>query len=532
MKNNLCKFEKKTTTLFTRNIHYFIASYFVFCLHFLSAQTISRSTLLDKIKGGWAGQTIGVTFGGPVEFRYNGTIIQEYQPIPWYKGYVADQMLHNDGLYDDLYMDLTWVEVLERDGLNATPDAFAQAFAHKDYKLWHANQAARYNILNGISPPASGHWMNNPHADCIDFQIEADFAGLMSPGMPVTANEICDRVGHIMNYGDGWYGGVFIANLYAQAFFSSNIPLIISNALKSIPVKSTYYKVIADVVALHKKYPTDWRQTWLAIQDKWSEDIGCPDGVYAPFNIDATINSAYVVIGLLYGNGDFAKTVEITTRCGQDADCNPSSAAGILGTILGYKNIPDYWKQGLDGAEDLNFAYTDISLNKTYALGMKHALANIEAHGGKVNGDRIYIKTQVPTPVRMEQSFDHTYPVNKLYIGKVIEDTMSISFHGTGIVVKGYVTNWDGKSPSYTAEMEYSLDGQAVELTRLPSDFRTRRHELYWKYGLTKGNHVLKIKLTNRDLKYDVRVSDVLSYSDSRVPIENVYQFGKIPKTK
>jgi hypothetical protein len=60
----------------------------------------------------------------------------------------------------------------------------------------------------------------------------------------------------------------------------------------------------------------------LEMQDKWSEDIGCPEGVYAPFNIDATINSAYVVIGLLYGKGDFTKTIEITTRCGQDADCN------------------------------------------------------------------------------------------------------------------------------------------------------------------------------------------------------------------
>ena len=78
-----------------------------------SQNIISTSTLLDKIKGGWAGQTIGVTFGGPVEFRYNGTMIQTYHPIPWYKGYVAEMMTHNDGLYDDLYMDLTWVEVLE-----------------------------------------------------------------------------------------------------------------------------------------------------------------------------------------------------------------------------------------------------------------------------------------------------------------------------------------------------------------------------------------------------------------------------------
>ena len=32
--------------------------------------TMSTSQLLDKIKGGWAGQTIGVSFGSHTEFRY------------------------------------------------------------------------------------------------------------------------------------------------------------------------------------------------------------------------------------------------------------------------------------------------------------------------------------------------------------------------------------------------------------------------------------------------------------------------------
>ena len=63
-----------------------------------------------------------------------------------------------------------------------------------------------------------GSWKNNPHADCIDYQIESDFAGLMSPGMPNTASEISDKIGHIMNYGDGWYGGVYVGAMYSLAF--------------------------------------------------------------------------------------------------------------------------------------------------------------------------------------------------------------------------------------------------------------------------------------------------------------------------
>src|SRR5215813_5472658 len=65
---------------------------------------IPEAVLRDKIKGGWAGQTIGVTFGGPYEFRYDGTFIQDYQPLEWNKDNIKNNMLNNAGLYDDIYM--------------------------------------------------------------------------------------------------------------------------------------------------------------------------------------------------------------------------------------------------------------------------------------------------------------------------------------------------------------------------------------------------------------------------------------------
>ena len=54
--------------------------------------TIPTDVLRDKIKGGWAGQTIGVTFGGPTEFRYNGTMIPDYTPIAWRDGLRPEPM--------------------------------------------------------------------------------------------------------------------------------------------------------------------------------------------------------------------------------------------------------------------------------------------------------------------------------------------------------------------------------------------------------------------------------------------------------
>ena len=178
-------------------------------------KTLTKEVLMDKIKGAWAGQTIGCTYGGPTEFKFNGTMIQDNIPIEWHDHYIKWWYDNTPGLYDDVYMDLTFVDVFDRVGLDAPVDSFANAFAYAEYNLWHANQAARYNIKNGIMPPASGHWLNNPHANDLDYQIEADYAGIMTPGMPNSASEISDKIGHIMNYGDGWYGGVYVGAMYS-----------------------------------------------------------------------------------------------------------------------------------------------------------------------------------------------------------------------------------------------------------------------------------------------------------------------------
>jgi hypothetical protein len=473
--------------------------------------SITPAALKNKIKGGWAGQTIGVTYGGPVEFRYNGTMINKYHPISWYDGYLKETMLNNPGLYDDLYMDITFVEVMDREGLNAPIGSHAKAYAKAGYALWHANQAGRYNILNGIEAPASGHWLNNPHADCIDYQIECDFAGLMSPGLPNAASEISNKIGHIMNYGDGYYGGVFLGACYSQAFLYNDISKVVNEALKTIPKQSKYYQCIADVIKWHKQYPTDWTKTWLEVQKKYTDDIGCPDGVYAPFNIDATVNSAYVVMGLLYGNGDFTKTIDVATHCGQDADCNPSSAAGILGVMLGYDQIPAYWKQGLKEAEDIDFKYTTTSLNKVYELSYQQAIKNIENHGGKINSSQILIPQSPIATVPYEESFAGLEPKEKINLGKVLSNEQEFSFTGTGFVVRGEASKWGVTLPDFF-EMEVYVDGKLFEKVKLPVSFTTRRHELTWNYQLQEGKHQVKLKLLNQVPGFECKLQDVIVY--------------------
>jgi hypothetical protein len=474
--------------------------------------TMSKADLLNKIKGGWAGQAIGCTFGGPTEFRFRDTIIQDYHPIPWEKGSMKWWYENIPGLYDDLYMDLTFVQVFEDKGLDAPASAFADAFAHAEYALWHANQAGRYNILNGIMPPASGHWLNNPHADDIDFQIESDFAGLMSPGMVNTSSEIGDKIGHIMNYGDGWYGGVYLSAMYALAFVGTDIHQVAEDALQAIPKESLYYKVMADIIEYHKQNPTDWKSAWFNVQRKYSQDVGCPNGVFDSFDIDATINSAWVLIGLLYGDHDFGKTISIATRSGDDSDCNPSSAAGILGTLLGYDKIPPYWAEGLPLVEDMNFKYTTISLNKVYQMSLKHALELIKRNGGKVDKETVTIAVQEPKPVRLEVGFAGHYPVEKRRLGLKLTEKGGFEFNGIGFAVNGEAVK-KGKE-DYIFKVEMWIDGKLIETSNLPTNFVIRKFTPFWRYQLAPGSHKVEWVVLNPTSEAQIELESAIIYAD------------------
>lgn len=483
-----------------------------------SEVTMTKELLMDKIKGGWAGQTIGCTYGGPTEFKYTGTMINDYVPIEWEDGCIKWWYDNSPGLYDDVYMDLTFVDVFDRLGLDAPVDSFAMAFANAGYELWHGNQAARYNLLQGIMPPASGYWENNPHCDDLDYQIEADYAGIMSPGMPNAASEISDKIGHIMSHGDGWYGGVYVGALYSLAFVTDDIEFVVSEALKTIPEQSNFYQCISDVIKWHKQYPDDWKQTWFEVERKWDVDMGCPHGTFRSYNIDATINSAYIVIGLLYGQKDFYRTIDIATRCGQDSDCNPASAGGILGTMIGYSKIPEYWMKNLREVEDMDFAFTKISLNRAYKLSFDQSLKMIERNGGKVTDSDVTIKCQAPVAVRFEKSFVGLYPVKTMKIRKQVNEVGEFIFEGTGAVFKGDIKSDDKQ---YVGEVEMHIDGKLIETAKLPVEFRARRQELFWKYNLPKGKHTVTFKWLNPKPGVTINFGDVLIYSDA--PLQDVH---------
>lgn len=502
--------------------------------------TLTREALMDKIRGGWAGQTIGVVYGAPTEFKFCGTLIPEEIPIGWGEGYVKHWWDRKPGLFDDVYNDLTFAEAFEQLGLEADSGQLAMRFAYAPYHLAHANQAGRYNVRQGIMPPESGNWLNNPHADDLDFQIEADFIGLMAPGLLPEALDIADRVGHIMNSGDGFYGGAYVAGLYSAAFVESDPARIVDMALEAIPEESTFRQCIDDVRRWHKAYPDDWKAAWFEILKKWGLDTGCPKGVSLSFDIDAKLNSAYVTLGLLYGGGDFGRSLEIATRCGQDSDCNPATVGGVLGVVLGLDALPSFWKDPVMEIWDLDFEGTDVSLAKGAEYSFRHALQLIEKADGKVGETEVTIPQRKPEVLPLEQNFVDTYPLMRDQKDAWMEREYSFDFSGNGFVIWGNLVCLRGISADYAArvskkhvgsevfalaeeddpyvaEIEVWIDGVLDQVSLLPMKGTSRKLEPAWKYRMTEGRHTVRLLWRNpRPDTYLLRINAIQYYSETR----------------
>ena len=127
---------------------------------------------------------------------------------------------------DDLYVEMTFLRSMEEHGFDVSIRQAGIDFANSGYPLWCANNAGRVNLRKGIAPPDSGHPQFNKCPNDIDYQIEADFSGLIAPGLPNTVIELGEKFGRLMNYGDGVYAGQFMGAMYAEAFFEKIAALV------------------------------------------------------------------------------------------------------------------------------------------------------------------------------------------------------------------------------------------------------------------------------------------------------------------
>lgn len=362
---------------------------------------LSARDYRDKMKAGWIGQIAGVSWGAPTEFKWQHQIIPADKMPQW-----QPEMINNAFGQDDLYVEMTFVRTLEQYGCDVSIRQAGIDFANSGYPLWCANNAGRTNLRKGIAPPDSGHPQFNKCPNDIDYQIEADYSGLIAPGMPQVAINLGERFGRLMNYGDGMYAGQFVGAMYAAAFFEDDPVKIAETALQAIPSESQYAEMVRDLLAWYRADPDHWEAAWEKCEQKY-----CRDPAYQKASnggIDCKINGAYVLMGLLFGKRDPDQTILISCRCGMDSDCNPSSSAGVLFTTMGFEKLPARFNTGLD--EQREFSHTAYNFPRLLDVCDKLTRQFLALQGGRVERDGsgaevFVIPVKKPVPSQLELSW-------------------------------------------------------------------------------------------------------------------------------
>ncbi|MBE6667662.1 MAG: hypothetical protein E7607_05090 [Ruminococcaceae bacterium] len=442
---------------------------------------LSNENLEDKIAGSWVGQMVGVSWAASTEFKYKGTIIPENEVPVW-----TSEMVNNAFSQDDLYVEVPFMDAMKDHGIDATVDEIAPYFRDSDFALWHANYFGRLNLQMGIEPSMAGHYLNSYCADDIDWQIESDFLGNIYPGMMSMAGKRAFEIGHLINYGDGVYGGVFVSVMHSAAFVTDDLDAVIDAGIGAIPEGTKFRKVMDQVVKCYEKGMT-WEECWSEIESAWGTDDKCPD---CSGNIDAKLNAAYILIGLLWGEGDFEDSMVISMRCGQDSDCNPSSVAAVLGALYGLSGLPEKYVRGVNYSQK-KFSYTDYTLQDCIDVNTELAREALTASGAVCNeGVWTVIAETEDVPVPFEQWPDDILTV---YMDIVKNNNGVINITTKAVAPKG----------ESASDIEYSFDmGDGV---KVPSNVSS------YKY-LNAG--VYTITCTAKLGEYTAKTSKTVDLSD------------------
>ncbi len=395
--------------------------------------SLSEEELHDKILGGWIGQMVGVTWSASTEFCYAGTLIPMGNVPKWNPSMINDAFNQ-----DDLYVEIPFLDAMKSNGVDCDPKHIATKFKNSQFALWHANYMGRDNLKNGINYPDSGSYLYNYHADDIDWQIECDFLGMMYPGMVNEAAKRAFELGHIMNYGDGVYGGVFVTAMHSAAFTAKSVEEIWQAGVEVIPEGTQFRALIDDVVKKYKEGAT-FEENWKMLETKWAPGDLCPE-LRGVSNIDAKLNSGYILLGLLYGEGDMDKTIILSMRCGQDSDCNPSSAASILGNYYGASKLDEKYKEKLDYNKQ-KFSFTNYTFNGAVDLNFELMQKMIEKLGAtrSENGVWTIDKDVAYTPVKFEQWPDGVFAYFKTKMVGNVFTVVELTPYSKNEKVTGYV---------------------------------------------------------------------------------------------
>ena len=188
-----------------------------------------------------------------------------------------------------------------------------------------------------MAPRSGSVEQNGPVvAEQIGGQIFIDTWGLVAPANPHLAAEYAEKAASVSHGGNGVYGGMFVAACISTAFTEKNIEDVIASGLSVIPQNCEYARMTREIIGFHRQHPESWRDCFQFVKTEfWTNKY--------PSFCHIIPNSAIMVLSMLYGKGDFSKTINICNMCGFDTDCNVGNVGTIMGVLVGLEGI-DYEK--------------------------------------------------------------------------------------------------------------------------------------------------------------------------------------------
>ncbi len=284
---------------------------------------IDRTLFRDKIYGCWTGKNIGGTLGAPFEGN------EAMNSVEFYEQQLSGEPAPND----DLDLQLVWLLAAEERGVyNLSPRVLGEYWLNHITAPWNEYSVCRMNIACGLYPPLSGSCNNEQWKWSNGAWIRSEIWACLFPGNPDEAIKFAYMDACADHTSEGIYAEMFTAALESAAFVVSDLQQLINISLNKVPEQSRIARAVR-LVCEYYEAGRDYRETRAAVL-KANEDLGF---FQAPANI------GFLVIGLLYGEGDFGKTICRAVNCGDDTDCTAATAGAIMGIILGRSGIPEKW---------------------------------------------------------------------------------------------------------------------------------------------------------------------------------------------
>lgn len=361
----------------------------------------------NRVYAAWLGQIVGNIYGLSYEFQFIGTPGPDHFPYGY--GPSLDRVRDINGAFSDDDTDIEYMYLLqmERHGPEPTYQQLADAWTHhvRD-KVWVANRAALNLMRAGFGPPLTGHRSYNPQWFQIDPQLVNEIWAVTAPGMIEYAVDKSAWAARITNDDFGIEPTMHYAAMYAAAFFEKDLLRLIDIGTRALPPGSRFAQVIEHMKQLHRQYPDDWqaarREMALAYyygdSGQTSGELGTGAFEYnrhAWPAVDALLNGACGILALLYGAGDFQRTLDMASGLGFDADNQAATMSGLLGILNGLEAIPHERLHPLSDAQwkapfndrYINVSRYDLPDASIRDLARRTAMQGVKVvtrHGGRV----------------------------------------------------------------------------------------------------------------------------------------------------